>query len=82
MNNTDLNIYKTNSLALASAISLSFPIIDIEKNVTEKNCVFCFEDSPQLREQISNYWNKKLLVDACDHFDQIKTLKARIYEIL
>lgn len=75
-------LYKTNSLALASAISLFFPVIEIEKDELENNCAFCFEDTPQLRELISNYWNKKLLVDASEHFDQIKTLKARIYEMI
>jgi len=74
--------YKTNSLALASALSLFCPVLEIEKSPTDKNCVFCFENTPQLHKLVSDYWNKRLSVDACEHFTQIKDLKARMYEIL
>jgi hypothetical protein len=74
--------YKTNSLSLASALSLFLPITSIEKDIANNNCLFCFDDTPQLRELISNYWNKNLQVDASEYFAQTKTLKARIHEIL
>lgn len=77
-----MKIYKTNSLSLAAAISLFLPIINIEKDSANKNCIFCFDDTAQLHELISNYWNKNLQVDASEYFAQTKTLKARIHEIL
>jgi len=77
-----MRIYKTNSLALASALSLFFPILNIEKDESSNNCVFCFEDNGEIRELISNFWDKKLWVDASEYFAQIKNLKARIYENL
>jgi len=77
-----MNKYRTNSLSLASALSLFLPITAIEKDPTNNNCLFCFDDTPQLRELISNFWNKNLQVDASEFFAQTKTLKARIHETL
>ncbi len=74
--------FKTNSLSLASALSLFLPITSIEKDSINNNCLFCFDDTPQLRELISNFWNRNLLVDASEYFAQTKTLKARIHEML
>ncbi len=77
-----MNQYKTNSLSLASALSIFLPIISVEKDLINNNCLFCFDDTPQLRELISDFWNKKLQVDASQYFAQTKTLKARIHEML
>lgn len=74
--------FKSNSLSLSAAISLFLPIIAIEKDPINNNCLFCFDDTPQLRELISNFWNKNLQVDASEYFSQTKTLKARIHEML
>lgn len=77
-----MNKYKTNSLSLASALSLFLTITSVEKDTTNNNCLFCFDDTPQLRQLISDFWNKNLQVDASEYFSQTKTLKARIHEIL
>lgn len=77
-----MNQYKTNSLSLASALSIFLPIISVEKDLINNNCLFCFDDTPQLRQLISDFWNKNLQVDASEYFSQTKTLKARIHEIL
>jgi len=77
-----MNKYKTNSLSLASALSLFLTITYIEKDATNNNCLFCFDDTPQLRQLISDFWNKNLQVDASEYFAQTKTLKARIHEML
>jgi len=76
------NIYTTNSLALASAIALFSPVLDITRDLKKNNCIFSFEKTPEVEKTISDYWNKKLLVDASEHFEKIKILKARIYETL
>ncbi len=77
-----MNQYKTNSLSLASALSLFLPITSIEKEPINNSCLFCFDDTPQLRQLISDFWNKNLQVDASEYFAQTKTLKARIHEML
>ena len=77
-----MKTYKTNSLSIASALSLFSPITLVEKDLNTNSCVFCFDDTPELRELISNYWDKKLSVDASEYFAQIKNLKARIHEML
>lgn len=74
--------YKTNSLSLASALSLFLPITSIEKDSANNNCLFYFDDTPELQKLISSFWNRNLLVDASGYFAQTKTLKARIHEIL
>jgi len=76
------NIYITNSLALASAIALFSPVLDITRDSKKNNCIFSFEKTPQVEKIISDYWNKKLLVDASEYFEKIKILKARIYETI
>lgn len=75
------NTYQTNSLALASAISLFIPLSSIEKDL-QGRCVFTFPQSRELDELVTKYWNKELRVNALEHFTQIKSLKARIYEII
>jgi len=80
---TQINKYfETNSLALASAIALFSPIVAIRKDSMKNNCIFSFDKTPEVEKIISNYWNKKLLVDASEYFEKIKILKARIYETL
>lgn len=74
--------FETNSLALASAIALFSPVLDITRDSKKNNCIFSFKKTPEIEKIISNYWNKKLLVDASEHFEQIKILKARIYETI
>lgn len=74
--------YKTNSLSLASALSLFLPITSIEKDSTNNNCLFYFDDTPELQDLISRFWNRNLQVDASEYFAQTKTLKARIHEML
>ena len=75
------NTYQTNSLALASAISLFVPLLEITKD-EQGRCLFSFSNSPELNKLIEDYWNENLSVDAFKHFTQIKSLKARIYELL
>lgn len=75
------NTYQTNSLALASAISLFIPLLEISKD-DNGHCIFSFSQTSELNKIIENYWNKNLSVDALEHFTQIKSLKARIYEML
>jgi len=74
--------FETNSLALASAIALFSPIVAIRKDSKKNNCIFSFEKTPEIEKIITNYWNKKLLVDALEYFEKIKILKARIYETI
>jgi len=76
------NKYQTASIALAGALALFAPITNIEKDLTNNNCIFCFDNTPKLQKLISQFWNKQLLVDASEYFSQTRSLKARIHEIL
>lgn len=76
-NNQDY--YKTFDLALVTAISLFLPIEDINKQ-NPRRTEFIFFRTEKLDSLIEKYWKKELLVDPRTYFDQLKALKARIYE--
>lgn len=76
-NNQDY--YKTVDLALVTAISLFVPIEDVNKQ-NPRRAEFIFQRTKELEKLIDKYWKKELLVEPRDFFDQLKALKARIYE--
>lgn len=70
--------YMTPDLALASALSLWFPIEAIDKTNPQK-AVFIFNREPGLEEAIESYWKKELKVEPQSYFAQIKSVKTRLY---
>lgn len=80
MNNNKINkLYKTSSLPVACVLSMSFSIYDIDKT-DPKRALFVFEESPELDNTIEAYWNGSLKVDPQAYFNQLKVLKARLYD--
>lgn len=72
--------FRTADLALTAALCVSgFVVGEIDK-VSPQRSVFVFEDGEELREAVNQYWRKELRVEPQDYFNQLKTLKARIYE--
>ena len=69
----------SSDLALVTAISIFFPIIDIDKQNPRK-VLFKFSRNKKLETFIDRYWKKELLVEPRSYFDNLKALKARIYE--
>lgn len=74
----DLNEYKTSDLALATAISLFHPLQSIDRQNPTKS-LFIFRKNKSLDKVINNYWEGKLKVEPKSYFNQLKTLKSRIY---
>lgn len=72
------NSYKTSDLSLATALSLYCSITDIAKQNPRK-AEFIFERNPELDDLLNRYWKKELLVEPRTYFDQLKSLKARLY---
>lgn len=70
--------WQSSDLALATVLSLFFPISSIDKQNPRK-AEFIFERSRKLEELINQYWKKELLVEPRQYFDQLKSLKARLY---
>ena len=70
--------YSTSDLALATAISLWYPIDAIDRQNPRK-AQFVFERSPKLDSLLDKYWKQKLLIEPRAYFDQLKAIKARLY---
>ena len=75
----DNNFYRTSDLALATALSLWMPIQDIDKENPRK-AQFLFEQNEKLDELIKKYWQGKLKVEPQAYFNQLRIIKARLYE--
>lgn len=74
------NTFRTSDLALCAALCVSgFVVNEIEK-VSFQRSVFLFKDSADLRGVVDEYWRKALRIEPQDYFNQLKVLKARIYE--
>jgi len=75
MNTT--NLFTTSDLALATTISLSFPIKIIDR--TDSNRVeFIFDNSTELSKLIEAFWKNELSIEPKQFFNQLRILKARI----
>lgn len=78
-NNTD-EVFKTSNLNLAAALlSLKHDLLDISFKETGR-AIFIFTDSEQLQEDIDAFWKERLSIEPLNYFQQLKSLKARIYE--
>ncbi len=71
-------IYSTQSLPLATAISLWFPIDSIDRTSPHK-VSFLFQRNEQLDELIESFWRREVRVEPLAYFNQLKVIKGRIY---
>jgi hypothetical protein len=78
-----INQYKTQSLALASALlatsSASLSSISIDQ--FSQRATFCFNHSNQskIEEIIQRFWGKNLPVDCSTYFEALKHIKNQLY---
>jgi hypothetical protein len=82
MNQRRLNIndyYSTSDLALATAISLCYPLEVVDRSNPYK-AQFLFKRDESLDRYIDAYWRGELQVSPVTYFNQLKILKARLYE--
>lgn len=70
--------YSTPDLALATVLSLSFPIEAIDKQNPHK-ALFLFKREQGLDHLIEAYWRRELTVEPQAFFGQLKNIKARLY---
>lgn len=76
-NNRD---FRTADLALTAALCVSGFVVEDVDRVSPQRSVFVFENGEELREAVNRYWKRELRVEPQDYFNQLKTIKARIYE--
>ncbi|HSW96411.1 MAG TPA: DUF5659 domain-containing protein [Candidatus Saccharimonadales bacterium] len=76
---TITTVYWTSSdLSLVSVLSLFFPIEKIDKTNPRK-AEFVFVRTSELDGLITRYWEREILVEPRQYFDNLKSLKARLY---
>jgi hypothetical protein len=72
------NFYVTSDLALATTLSLFYPIEAIDKQ-SSKRAYFVFRREKGLEELIEKYWKGGLSVEPKTFFNQLRVIKARLY---
>ncbi len=70
--------YKTSDLALTATLSLYFPIRTIDRGNPGK-VVFLFDLTDDLNAFINRFWRGEITVEPQTFFNQLKTIKTRIY---
>ena len=76
-NNKD---FRTADLSLCGTLCvLKFVVEEVDK-VSPHRSVFVFAASDELRDAVDRYWRGELRVEPQDYFNQLKIIKARIYE--
>jgi len=73
-------LHKTSDLAQATTLSLYFPIKSIDKT-NPKRALFTFKRSKELDDCLNLFWCGELKVEPNQFFNQLKTIKTRIYSI-
>lgn len=79
MKTTHQSLYECADLALASVLSLWFPIVSLDK-ANPHRILFRFEDSQELQHAINEFWNNSLLIEPKSYFQSMKLLKSRMYQ--
>jgi hypothetical protein len=72
------DFYSTSDLALATTISLFYPIEAIDKENPRK-AYFVFKREEGLDELIEKYWKGELRIEPKTFFNQLRVIKARLY---
>lgn len=80
MNRDNNNVFRTADLSLTAALCVSGFIVDEMERADARRSVFIFSSSAELQETTSQYWRGEIRVEPQAFFNQLKILKARIYE--
>lgn len=73
-------IYSTSDLALATLLSLWYPLEAIDRTQDPHKAHFLFKRDIQLDELITAYWRGETKVNPQEYFNALKNMKARLYE--
>ena len=76
-NNKD---FRTADLALTAALCVSGFVVEDVDRVSPQRSVFVFGNGEELREAVNQYWRQEMRVEPQEYFNQLKIIKARIYE--
>lgn len=72
--------YSTSDLALATTLSLFYPVEAIDRQDPHK-AIFLFKRrGTDVDQLVETYWKGELKVNPAAYFQQLKIIKARLYE--
>lgn len=71
--------YGTSDLALATTLSLFYPIESMDRTDVHR-VFFTFKRTVELENTIEAYWKGELRIEPQTFFGKLKTIKARLYE--
>jgi hypothetical protein len=73
--------FRSNDLALVTALSLDFKILGTEKK-DDSRIIFLFENNADLSAYVARYWRGEIFINPIKYFNQIKVIKTRIYSLI
>ena len=73
------NLYQCSDLGLTTVLSLYFPIVSINRPPNSRKAFFSFEQTKELINLIQTYWRGELRIEPKTYFNQLRTVKARLY---
>ena len=71
--------FRTSDLALATAISVSGIAIEAMQQTEGQRQFFIFAKSAKLTDLVNEFWRGEMRVEPQAFFNQLKTLKTRLY---
>jgi hypothetical protein len=72
-------LFRSADLALATAVSLFYPLEAIDRENPRK-AQFVFKRDAGLDELIQSYWRRELKVEPQSYFDAMRLIKGRLYD--
>ena len=78
MNQSLNDYYSTPDLALATAVSLWYPIESIDRTHPSK-ALFQFKRDENLNQLVETFWKQELRIEPQAYFNQLKVIKSRLY---
>ena len=72
--------FATADLALATALSLFYPLETIDRESNPRKAQFVFRQTARLDELITSYWRRELKVGPQEYYDAMRVIKGRLYD--
>jgi len=70
--------FKTQDLALATAVSLFYPLEAIDRG--NRKAQFIFKRDAGLDNLVASYWRRELKVGPQEYYDAMRVIKGRLYD--
>jgi hypothetical protein len=79
MQGLTLTNFSTSDLALSATLICNNIYLDSIDKSDPRKALFIFKSSQELQKTIEKYWRGELRIEPRRYFDNLKSLKARLY---